>query len=91
MSEGKKNALGAIGLGFAVALVGFVLNGVLGGMSPRLAQGFALLIVFGNVIFVIGCIRLAIAKGHPWYFGLLGMLSCLGLGVLWFVVPDKAA
>ena len=86
----KKTALSALWLGFAISLAGFVVNAVLGGLSPRLAQGFSLLIVFGNVIFVLGCINLARAKGQPWYFGLLGLLSCLGLAVLWFVVPDKA-
>lgn len=86
----KKTALGALWLGFAVSAVGFALNAVLGAVSPRLAQAFALLIVFGNVIFVLGCINLARAKGQPWYVGLLGLLSCLGLAVLWFVVPDKA-
>ncbi len=86
----KKTAVGGIGVGLAISLVGFVLNAFLGMLSPRLAQGFSLLIVFGNVIFVLGCINLARAKGQPWYFGLLGLLSCLGLAVLWFVVPDKA-
>jgi hypothetical protein len=36
-----------------------------------------------------GCIQLARAKGQPWFFGLLGLLSVVGAGVLWFVVPDK--
>ncbi len=86
----KKTALGALGLGLAVSVVGFVLNAVLGALSARLAQAFALLIVFGNAIFVLGCINLARAKGQPWYLGLLGLLSCVGLAVLWFLVPDKA-
>ncbi len=50
----------------------------------------ALLIVFGNVIFVVACINLSRAKGQPWYLRLLGLSSCLGLAVLRFVVPDKA-
>jgi hypothetical protein len=86
----KKTALSALWLGFLIGLVGFALNAVLGGLSPRLAQGFSLLIVAGNVVFVLGCINLARAKGQPWYFGLLGLLSCLGLAILWFVVPDRA-
>ena len=44
---------------------------------------------FGALFFVYGCIQLAKAKGQPWLVGLLGFLSCLGLAVLWFVVPDK--
>ncbi|MBK7584401.1 MAG: hypothetical protein IPI67_29875 [Myxococcales bacterium] len=86
----KKTALSGMWLGFIIALAGFALNAVLGGVSPRLAQGFALLITFGNVIFVLGCINFARAKGQPWYVGLLGLLSCVGLAVLWFLVPDKA-
>jgi hypothetical protein len=86
----KKTAVSALWLGFLIALIGFGINAVLGGLSPRLAQAFSLLIVFGNVIFVLGCINLARAKGQPWYFGLLGLLSCVGLAVLWFLVPDRA-
>lgn len=86
----KKTALGALWVGFLFSLVAFLLNAVLGGLSPRLAQVFSLAIVFGNVIFLLGCINLARAKGQPWYFGLLGLLSCVGLAILWFVVPDKA-
>jgi hypothetical protein len=86
----KKTALSALWLGFSIAVLGFVINAVLGGLSPRLAQAFSLMIVFGNVIFLLGCINLARAKGQPWYFGLLGLLSCVGLAVLWFLVPDKS-
>ncbi len=86
----RKTAMGGIWLGFGIACAGFPLNAFLGGLGPRIAQGFALLITFGNVIFVLGCINLARAKGQPWYFGLLGLLSCVGLLVLWFLVPDKA-
>lgn len=86
----KKTGVSGMVVGLGIACVGFLLNAVLGALSPRLAQSFALLIVFGNVMFVLGCINLARAKGQPWYFGLLGLLSCLGLAVLWFLVPDKA-
>lgn len=40
-------------------------------------------------VFVFGCIRIAQAKGQPWFYGLLGLLSCLGLAILWFAIPDK--
>lgn len=85
----KKTAVSALWLGFLIGLVGFALNAVVGGLSPRLAQAFSLLIVAGNVVFVLGCINLARAKGQPWYLGLLGLLSCVGLAILWFVVPDR--
>jgi hypothetical protein len=89
MSKEKKTALTVIFAGVAFGAVAFVLNAVLGMTSPRLAHAFALGIVFGNLVFVLGCIQLARAKGQPWFFGLLGLLSCIGLGILWFVVPDK--
>jgi len=86
----KKTAVGGIVVGLSIALVGFVLNAVLGAISGRIAQAFALLIVFGNVIFLVGCINLARAKGQSGWLGLLGLLSCVGLAILWFVIPDKA-
>jgi hypothetical protein len=43
----------------------------------------------GTLVFIYGCVQIAKAKGQPWYFGLLGFLSCLGLAILWFAVPDK--
>ena len=42
----------------------------------------------GTLLFVGGCIQIAKAKGQPWYYGLL---SCLGLAVLWFAIPEKSA
>jgi hypothetical protein len=86
----KKTAVGALWLGFLIGLTGFALNAFLGALSPRLAQAFSLLIVAGNVVFVLGCINLARAKGQPWYFGLLGIFSCVGLAILWLVVPDRS-
>ena len=45
----------------------------------------------GTLLFVYGCVQIAKAKGQPWFYGLLGLFSCIGLAVLWFVVPDKKA
>ncbi len=58
--------------------------------SDAIRRSAALATTFGTAIFVFGCIHLAKAKGQPWYLGLLGLLSCVGLAILWFVVPDKA-
>lgn len=88
MSEQKKSAFGIIVVGLAFALVAFVLNGLFGGTSPRMAQMFSLGIVLGNGIGCLGCVRLAIAKGYPWYVGLVGVFSCLGLAVL-AILKDK--
>lgn len=90
MTPQKKNALMVISAGLAFAIVAFALNAVVAPSGGRLAQMFSLAIVFGNAIFVYGCILLARAKGRPWYFGLLGLLSCLGLAILWFAVGDAS-
>lgn len=87
----RKNSLVIIGSGFGVSLVAFVLNALFGGMSPRLAHSFALGISLGHAILVLGCIQLAVSKGKPWYWGLLGLFSCLGVGILWFVVKDESS
>jgi hypothetical protein len=80
-------ALAAALTGIAIMAVGFVGNALFGSLGPRIAHGLALLIVFGNAIGFYGCLLLARAKGRPWYFGLLGLLSVIGLPILWFVVP----
>lgn len=85
----KKTATGALWLGFGISFVGFILNALIGSLSHRLAQPFALLISFGNLIFLFGCINYARAKGQPWYVGLLGLCNVLGFLVLAFLVPDR--
>jgi hypothetical protein len=90
MDDRRKKSLVFIGSGFGISVLAFVLNALVGGMSPRLAQSFALAISMGHAIVVLGCIQLAIEKGKPWYWGLLGVLSCLGVGILWFGVKDEA-
>jgi hypothetical protein len=85
----KKTAVSALWLGFLISLVGFVLNALLGALSHRLAQPFALLITFGHLIFLLGCINYARAKGQPWYVGLLGLCNLVGFAILVFLIPDK--
>jgi hypothetical protein len=43
------------------------------------------------ILFLAGCVFLARAKGRDWYFGLLGLLSIVGVGILWFAVADGPA
>jgi hypothetical protein len=90
MNERGKNSLVIIGSGLGVSVVAFVLNAVIGTISPRIAQACALGISMGHTIVVLGCIQLAVSKGKPWYFGLLGLCSCLGIGILWFLVKDES-
>ena len=86
----KKTAVGALWLGFGISLTGFALNAVLGAVSHRLAQSFAFLITMGNLVFLLGCINYARAKGQPWYVGLLGLCNLIGFAILVFLVPDKS-
>lgn len=86
----KQAALSIVGVGLGFEIFGFVANAVLA-PGPRLAQMFSLAIVAGVLITLAGCVQLARAKGQPWFFGLLGLLSFVGAAVLWFLVPDKKA
>lgn len=86
----RKNAVGAVWLGFGISLVGFVLNALVGSLSYRLAQPFALLMTFGNLVFLLGCINYVRAKNQPWYVGLLGLCSVVGFAILVFFVPDRS-
>jgi hypothetical protein len=57
--------------------------------SAAIRHAGSLATSFGAAIFTVGCIQVARAKGQPWWLGLLGILNCVGLAVLWFAVPDK--
>lgn len=83
LAREKKNGTTAIVLGIALEVAGQVLAGLTD------IPSFSLMIVGGAVCFLYGCVQIAKAKGQPWFYGLLGMLSCIGLAVLWFVIEDK--
>jgi hypothetical protein len=89
MTPKKKNALMVVAAGFGLSMLAFALNATGAFSNPNVVGALGRAIVFGNVIFVVGCLLLARAKGHPWYVGLLGLLNLLGLAVLWYVVKDK--
>jgi hypothetical protein len=82
----KKSALGVIVGGFVMQSVGFGLVGTMDAGEIRHAGGMIHLI--GFALFLAGCVFLARAKGREWYFGLLGLLSLVGLGILWFAIAD---
>jgi peptidoglycan/LPS O-acetylase OafA/YrhL len=44
--------------------------------------------LLGSVLLIMGCCFYAKAKGYAWWVGLLGLLSCIGLVVLYFL-PDQ--
>ena len=79
-----------IAAGFACSTVAFVLNAALS-PSAAFAHMLSLGITAGVLIVFGGSIALARAKGRPWYFGLLGLLSVFGVAILWFAVPDAPA
>ena len=89
-SVAKRFALHLALVGVVAQLVGFVLNALTSFLAiQRLASAFALLISLGGAAVVGGCVRLAQAKGHPWYLGLLGFFSFVGVAILHFAVPDR--
>lgn len=85
----KKTALTLIVIG----VVTMPLAPLAGGLveSDSIRRMAALATTFGFGAFLFGCSRLALAKGQPWWYGLLGLFNLIGLAVLWFVIPDRSA
>jgi hypothetical protein len=91
MDPTRRAALISAGTGVAFQLAAFLTNALTQSLeSPRLAQACALTIVLGALAVVQGCAQLARAKGLPWWLGALGILSAVGVAVVW-MLPDKAA
>jgi hypothetical protein len=87
MSPQKRSALLVALAGIAFCAVAPVLGGAID--DPNAHLGARLAATSGSILFLAGCIFIARAKGRPWYFGLLGLLSLVGLAILWFAVADK--
>jgi len=88
IAEYKKKTNIGVGVGFILQLVGRVmLNGAgnAGGAGALLAT---LLVLAGAVFFIWGCMSYAKGKGYAAGWGLLGLLSILGLIIL-ALFPDK--
>lgn len=83
----KKTGLTAVVFGLVCAPVAPVAGALIESAAVR--HSASLVTSLGFAVFVYGCIQLARAKGQPWFYGLLGFASVVGLAVLWFVVPDK--
>lgn len=88
-AELKKSAVPLIIAGLLMMPIAPIVGGTV--ESGAIRHSASLLTTFGFGIFLFGCIRLARAKGQPWFYGLLGFLNLLGLAILWFAVPDKNA
>ena len=81
--------------GRTLAIVGIVMTAAapLAGAlveSARIRGSASLLTTFGLIVLLVGCFQIARAKAQPWYVGLLGLLSFVGVLILWYVVPDRA-
>lgn len=82
LAQYKRTTNIGVGLGLIGEILGrFLINsgsGALGG----------LLVLAGFVSFIWGCTQYAKAKGHSPWWGALGVLSLIGLLVLFFL-PDR--
>jgi hypothetical protein len=86
----KSLLLGLPGLGLQIVCYALI-NITASGGAPGLLSFLPLLqlgVVAGLVLLVIGLCYYAKSKGYNALFGLLGLLSCLGLIIL-AVLPDK--
>lgn len=83
----KKSGTSLLGVGLLFLPIAPIVGGTVENATVR--HSAALATSFGFAMFLFGCIHIAKAKGQPWFYGLLGLFSCLGLAVLWFAVPDK--
>jgi uncharacterized BrkB/YihY/UPF0761 family membrane protein len=82
LAEYKRKTNIGVGLGIVLEVLGRVLmNGT--------AQGQVLIgsiiAIAGFVLFIWGCAQYARGKGHSPWFGALGMLSIIGLLILFFL------
>jgi hypothetical protein len=85
MSPLKRSALSVALGGITFGAVAPVLGAI---DDPSAHLGARLAASCGGSLFLAGCIFIARAKGRPWYWGLLGLLSVVGLAILWFAVAD---
>jgi len=72
--------------GLTIQTLGYIVANVM--VEPLMALFFLLVSVAGTVLLLVGLGYYAKAKGHSPVWGLLGLLSCVGIVVL-AVLPDK--
>jgi hypothetical protein len=82
LPEFKRTTNIGVGIGIVLQIAGKVLS-----MDGMLGFGFMLMLA-GAITFIWGCGQYAKAKGYSPWFGLLGLLSIVGLIVL-VLFPDK--
>ena len=86
LAEYKTRTNVGIGVGFLMQVAGNVIGGI--SSSSALAMLGLLISLAGFGLFIWGCISYAQGKGYHGAWGLLGVISLLGLIILVFF-PDK--
>ena len=84
LQENRTNTTIGLGGGILLQVAGQVLTKAMPGLA---LIGFLICLV-GLAFFIWGCMNYAEGKGYDKVLGLLGLLSCIGLIVLW-LLPDK--
>jgi len=85
LSEYKKTTNVGVGLGIVLQLLG---RAMLNGGDDATVLFGTLVTIGGLALFIWGCGQYAKGKGHSAWFGLFGILSIIGLLVLFFL-PDR--
>ena len=84
LAEKKRDTNIGVGVGILLQLIGRVMQ-----FQGAAGLGFVLVLA-GLALFVWGCVNYCQGKGYPAWLGLLGLLSIIGLIVL-FLLPDRHA
>ena len=84
LQEYKTKTNIGVGLGILIQICGRVLAGQEGDPAAMPFLGLAVLIV-GLCVFIWGCMSYARAKGHHPAWGMFGLMSLIGLLVLYFL------
>lgn len=82
--EYKRSTNIGVGLGIVLQIAGRILAHDGGALRPL----GGLVVLGGAVLFIWGCAQYAKGKGHSPWFGAFGLLSIIGLLVLYFL-PDR--
>ena len=86
IQEYKNKTNIGVGLGLVINIIGSILSRQI--ENPAISILGSLLLIVGSVIFIWGCWNYAKGKGYHGAWGLLGLLSCIGLVIL-VLFPDK--
>jgi hypothetical protein len=84
LAEYKRKTNIGVGLGMGLQIASRALTPQGGGLAPLAI----VLVVGGIILFIWGCMSYAKGKGYNGAWGLLGLLSIIGLIIL-VLMPDK--